>query len=617
MTAAQHKQMQGQPASPFNVKGQLEATANRFWTSVSMANKNNDVGDIPEGAIKIPGVPVGIYKETSSTSIEEEEKKTPCNHKSSFQFIVNSMFLSCTTGGNDFDVDSNDGSAPPSLLKHATRPRTVTTSVITPTSITPTSSNGESSTAELVTPLPLHKLKPLSAVKTAIQGSSKNLFKNNHEIAQEAIQHLRQQHQRDHADKIVNDSLHDSEQALDTDLEDSLITRNPSLLSNNPSTLSVNHSLLSNNRTITSSMMLQESGQVKQQSQPRMSSLKNLISSGAGKTNAKAAKNPTGRAPLRSHQEHSFFPASKPRDPPGDTRQEIRLRDKLRRRKGVPKEVTSKSPIRLKNRNTNRQKQILNRTNTDDLFAGLKADGESDENRGTNDSWDMGNDGISDITQSTVDRMTLAIAKHVRVFPEEAVALNRVRSDRTDPAPKQRPGNDTSTNNNEDQFFPIMPGGDVAGFTRTFTPPRGVGIATKGMTPPSFTRNHGSTGMHSFCTKTTQSTNTNDFANAWKIDEQNFWETEVFHDTKKDIFINKSTSLKSSNRNMAIKHPKRNGASTTATSIATMATTPTTSFSLPKSPPSSRFVRAREMFLTDNEKLMDNMVRNNTGVEEI
>jgi len=587
-------------------------------------NGRNSV--VAEGAIKVPGIPVGLSTLKISSSNVRRQKKAPSNPQTSLQFVLNSMFSSCTSGGNDFEIDSIDDStiAPSSLLKHTARSRTGAT-----TAITPTSSREETCTTGPVTPSPLHQPKPVSAVKSALKESSKILFTNNHDIAEEAIHRLRQQHQRDHAEKIVTDSLYESEVAVDTERDRSVRSKTPSMFSNNPSMLSLNPSTMTNYRTVSSS--LQEPERAKQQQQQpssRKSSVQKSMAPRQTSSNqnniakAPAANKPSGKTLVRARQEHSFFPASRPRDAPGSSRQEQqRLKDKLQRNKGVPKEVTPTSPIRmLKTRNKQRQKQILNAPSTDDNFvdANFNNNDERDENRDANDSWDIGNDGISDITEATVDRMILAIAKHIRVFPEEAETLNRIHSDITDPAPIRGAiqNNDASSvEASSYQFFPMI-GGAVAGFTNgatLVTPPRGGDAhATKGMSPHLFTRNIGSNANHSFFSKTTQSTQTNDFANVWKIDEQQFWDTEVANESNKDLFKGHTSP---SRMTVMKRRKQRSGTTTTATSI-TVATTPTTSFSSHQSP-LSRFHRkhedhtSREVFLTDHDKLMDNLVLQN------
>lgn len=588
--------MQTPKPLPLHVKEQLEATASRFWTSVTNANKDAD------------GVPAVSF---SSGSSDEGQKKTQCHQPNSLQFIVNTMFSSCTTGGVDLDNSSSDGSgAPDSLLKHTNRSRATAT-----TDLTQSSSRGETSAPAPVTPSPLHEQIPLTAVKSALQ-ESKQLFKNNHDIAEEAIHRLRQQHKNDQTEKILTNSLHESEEAVFSDRERSVLSKSPSLLSNNLTTLSMNPSTLSNNRTISSSLVDSgrgtptpsgrvtptQTGRVTptQQQQSRKSSLQKFISPRSKLPGMKAA---AGKA------QHSFFPASKPKDPPGMTRQELRLREKLKRNKGVPKEVTQTSPTRmLKNRNTQKQKQILNLPNKgDDYFS---TNFVKEDNRDADNSWDIENDGVSDLTQSTVDQMVLAINQHLRVFPEEAHNLNRIRSDTTDPAPKGRPTFANVNTSFSELSFPML-GGDVAGFTRMATPPRGGNLPTKGLTPESFTRNIGSMGTRSFFTKTTHSTQTNDFANAWRVEEQKFWDTEVAIDKnrsfkKKVAKFDGLANSKSPGRPRGAKSTKRSGYTTNST-----ITTATNSFNAPKSPPSNRLHQQRRLeesqevfLLADEDKLL-------------
>lgn len=551
MASTQDKPSQA-PNAPLNVKEQLEATATRFWTSVTKGNEG--------GEGKVPGVPVGLFDKRSSSNDGDEPKETKQN---SLQFIVNTMFSSCTTGGNNFDTLSQDGSVP-SLLKHASRSKTVATTAITPS----TSGAGESSSPEKVTPSPLHQQKSCSVVKTAIQETSKTLFKNNHDVAQEAIFRLREQHRLDKSERLVTDSLYESEMAVDTERA-SLISTRSSMFS--PSTLSMNPSTLSNNRTLSTFQESERQGS-------RKASLQKLISNRAKKN----AKIPAKR------QELSFFPASKPKD----TRKDKRIKEKLKRNKGVPKEVTPTSPMRmLRSRNNERQKHLLNKTaNSQEKLFNDDFNAQCAANENADDSWDIENDGISDITQSTVDRMVIAISQHLRVFPEEAETLNRIHSDMTDPAPKK----------GTDHF---LTGGDVAGFGRIATPPRGE-KSTK-MAPDILNRTFGSVGTKSFFTKTTQSTQTNDFANAWKIDEQKFWDSEVAKESQQDFLKPKSPG-----KLTVVKRSKRLDSSTITT-----ATTPTTLFTSPHSPSffnnnnHNSADQSHEMMFTDHDKLMDNLVK--------
>mmetsp|Transcript_25366 Transcript_25366/g.59397 ORF Transcript_25366/g.59397 Transcript_25366/m.59397 type:complete len:672 (+) Transcript_25366:580-2595(+) len=661
MTAVPHKQMQP-PASPLNMKQQLEATANRFWTSVTTNKKDKDDGIVDGGAIKGPSFPDAVYESQSSS----DRSKAQCIQHNPLHSIFTSMFASCTTGANSYEMDSDDGAKPlPSLLEHASHSKVVLSKTITPTSSRSSSrlsTRGETPATQAVTPLPLQEQRPASAVKTALKESSKNMFKNDHDMAQEAIHRLRQQYKRDLAEKIVNESLNGSELAGDTDIDRSVLSRNPSLFSGNPSTLSGGPSTLSNNRTLStvnhgtisssmhmragtvsssmhnrtgtvSSSMHNRTGtvssgmhtrtgssstihehvttiheQVKQQQQSKKSSLQKFISPRLNKKNVKtSSKTPFEKASAPARKGHSFFPASTPKDRPAKSQKDPRKK-KLRRSNGVPKEVRPTSPVRtLKNRNNQRQKEILNGSNDDDkFFVDFDNDGKDNENRDANESWDMGNDGISDITQSTVDKMVLAISQHLRVFPEEAENLNRIHSDVTDPAPKRGAIINDKDVTAASEFFPMV-GGDVAGFT--ITPERRR--VAKGMSPPKFTRNIGSTGTESFFTKTTQSTQTNDFANAWRIDEQKFWDGEVEKQAKKDGFEIRThgqpNALKSPSRMMVIKKSRRSGGTSTYTS-STTATSPTTAFSSPKSwnarcRKQDGFV-SREFLLNDDDQQM-------------
>jgi len=454
---------------------------------------------------------------------------------------------------------------------------------------------------------PLHPRTPSSAVKAALQESKRELFQNKHDVAEEAIERLRQQHKRDQTERDLNFTFNDpfmsSAVAIDSEMAHSVLSHE--VFSMNPSTLSLHApSTLSNNRTITSSLISTSAQQESllsmpvsptphQQQQPnRKSSLSKFISPKAKKTE-KESKVSSNR------KEHSFFPVSKPT---GTSRQERRLKAKLMRNKGVPKEVTPTSPIRLlKNgRDMRKHKRVLN--STVNLFGGSKS--RNDEDRDMDESWDMANDGISDITQETVDKMVLAITKHLHKFPEEAENLNRVHSDMTDPAPERGTYvTNNQLNTSAEELFPYLGGKNV------ITPPRGEGMSTKkGMTPPSFSRNVGSMGTRTFFTKTTQSTN--DFANAWAIDEQEFWATEVAKESKNQFNKNRNMFEQRCSKNnipttpnsrklAGKKKSKRSGHTTTST----ITTAAPTLHSFVPSPPSSRPLVQKYPHQEENKEL--------------
>ena len=674
MTVAQQEQQHDQqqhtvPSSPLNVKEQIEASATRFWSSVkqlsiedAMNDTNKKTSDTGGGAFKVPGVPVGLFStgnctmggglQQSISSSDEDPKKTPSTPQNPLQFVVNAMFSSCTSMGNHFDNDSSVGSVAGGPVKKndsgkfsnpkMTRSRAVT-ALTSGTTITPSSSRGEgTATAEPITPSPLHQPKrPTVTARSSFQESSKNLFKNNHDIAEEAIKHLRQQQQRVNAQELINETnMYASEIAVDTE-------RDPSQRSNI--------------RTVSPIQRLQA------HSQPS-SQLSSLLQPISHRLKSKTVKNlnPSGVTPLRNRQEHTFFPASKPRDPPGTTRQEQRIREKQERIKGVPKEVTP-SPPRTSART--KQKRGKSSSSGDHFFGATKGaagDGIDDQDTNTS-SWDLENDGISVITQNTVDRMVFAIGQQLRVFPEEADNLNRVHSDVTDPVPNQTTTGDNDAdiqNNNNNtrnknassekassELFPMI-GGAVAGFTlaattlRTntsnvvVTPTRGRDAPdSKGvmmsMPPSLFTRNVGSSGTRSFFTKTTYSTQTNDFANAWRLDEQNFWDSEVAKQSNEgNTNMNINNGLRSPDRRMNTKQQgvrggksRRSGATTgTAATSITTATTPTTqgTRSFAATSPSMMVHNkheehtSREVYLTDHDNLMDSwMLQNDFEMSEI
>jgi hypothetical protein len=133
------------------------------------------------------------------------------------------------------------------------------------------------------------------------------------------------------------------------------------------------------------------------------------------------------------------------------------------------------------------------------------------------DIFDFDDDGVSAITQETVDEMILILQQQQNDSPDQLI-LNRVYSDTTDPI-------DGSNGKwNEQSFF--APGGD---FGKTIASTGAFfSYVEPGMTPPRLIRENRSSETRSFFTKTTHShsTQTDDF-NAWKKDEQNYWDSLV------------------------------------------------------------------------------------------
>jgi len=606
MTMAEHEHEHEQeqhsseaPNQPLNVKEQLEATANRIWSSVTMVNKNGpDSPDIE--AIKVPGVPVGLFSQRNRAEEMDARRRSSANSPNSLQQVVNAMFSSCTAiGAQCTDEDSGGIRQFKANIALKSGRSGDSKSKLGEPSLGAKDLVASSSSQDKRNP-PARQLSP---ARLNLQETSKNLFKNNHEIAEEAIKHLREQHMRDAAEqKLRNDStVHDeSEVAVDTERDIEYSQRS-----------TTRASTIFSDKSITPQSK-EELSRVASQLVPKRDS-------------NKLPKMPSGVTPIRSRQEHSFFPASRPRDPPGTKRKEQRAREKKERIRGVPKEVQkATSPLRIfkkrgKQQLQQQQKDVLNSTPESE---GPNWDGTENDESLSSQSWDMENDGISDITQTTVDRMIFAVEQQLKVFPKEAEVLSRIHSDITDPAPNQRgrarSEKETklkvapSTEGSDSQdFFPMLDGA-VAGFDdykRVMTPPRGS-ASQKYLTPPSFTRNVGSSGTRSFFTKTTHSTQTSNFASAWRRDEQHFWDTEV---AKEEVVVEKTSGKKKTkNKILSLSPGGKSWSKYNKTRHSGETTATTTTTVTPPSPNDARFPHPdhtnREVSYTDHDRLMDNLI---------
>ena len=385
--------------------------------------------------------------------------------------------------------------------------------------------------------------------------------------------------------------------------------------------------------------LLRKSLQQKQQEQPHQHSGTNQNKT----THRPRSHNNCGMSP------HAFFPktsvssASPPTTAVGrktkfTTRHEQRMQEKADRIKDVPTKVLVKKTVVVPpgapsspsppspvlpalNDNTGTRRTPKGAT-------AAAAESSASSSGSSSSSWDMEQDGISVITQTTVNRMVVAIEQHIRVFPEDTDTLTRVYSDLTDPVDQTTFTTPPESDHGRSHLFFPMLGGAVAGFTRdmmfnaatTFTnagrtttaestknnhkqdttangnstspvlmknnnitsisnkfdsnnnnnnkhsiavvsplsspqkpplpqqqqqqhtsnnggspsllPSRRV-VLGGGLTPPRLipSRTHGSSGTRqSYVTKTSQSTQSQDFANTWKRDEEQFWATEVAKD---------------------------------------------------------------------------------------
>jgi hypothetical protein len=153
------------------------------------------------------------------------------------------------------------------------------------------------------------------------------------------------------------------------------------------------------------------------------------------------------------------------------------------------------------------QKEVMVPNLVADLPASIPADKGTGDKLSENISFD---DGISVLSQHTLEELA-------KVYEGHNGFLERVHSDIT-----QDPIEETDES-----------------WKHTFDPNRGVDQAI-GMSPLRLTRqgrSHGtmntkqSRGARSMATKSTMSTQTNDFASAWRKDEQMYWEDVVKEDT--------------------------------------------------------------------------------------
>lgn len=238
--------------------------------------------------------------------------------------------------------------------------------------------------------------------------------------------------------------------------------------------------------------------------------------------------NQKGR-PIAGIEHHSFFPASNPQT----------TKHLHQPKPAVPKEVSS--PAR-KPRARVTNTQPIPTSPPHDANAATTCVGKGNGNDNDESSVDFEDDGVSVITQETIDEMVLALEQQeVTLFPDGQV-LNRMYSDVTDPIDESfaewkdtlnlsiTSAANTSLDLMIEGRIPLQQQPDVschsgAGGKHTSS------SAAAGMSPPRLTRQGQSTGTRSFFTKTTYSTQTEDFACAWQRDEQQYWDTLVNKDS--------------------------------------------------------------------------------------
>jgi hypothetical protein len=208
---------------------------------------------------------------------------------------------------------------------------------------------------------------------------------------------------------------------------------------------------------------------------------------------------PPPTRPFATKKELSFFPVSKPctaRDPAGS--------HGAYRNISVPKEVSSPPRRGLAGKAVG--------------VPGVAATFPRTEAK-DDDLFDFDDDGISCITQETVDRMVKDMEEQQKDFPNDFL-LNRVYSDVTDPADRSfgqggnlfRPEGETASAGNDPRS--------------SLNEPRSSLQEGRYMTPPRLTRQNRSSETRSFFTRTTHSTDPDDF-DAWKEEEQQYWDSLV------------------------------------------------------------------------------------------
>lgn len=214
---------------------------------------------------------------------------------------------------------------------------------------------------------------------------------------------------------------------------------------------------------------------------------------------------------LPSKEHPSFFPASKPttgRDPPGALRTTTNP--------AVPKEVSS--PARRGCARENGVPAVATAYQTKDS-------GPDD------DIFDFDGDGVSVITQETVDEMMRQLELQQKDFPNNFL-LYRVYSDDTDPV---------------DQSFGHLNKGSTRGEV-SIDELNNFLSEGRYMSPPRLTRQNRSSETRSLFTKTTNSSHSDDFS-AWKEEEQRYWNSQVAKDESTETGVDSiPKNFKSSSR---------------------------------------------------------------------
>jgi hypothetical protein len=439
------------PRSPLTVKEQFEASATRFWSTVTSLNLEDSS---KRGCLE------------SSATIQTEAERAV-----SIQSVLQAVFGSCTSGSA---FEGQSYSRPP--VKDAANQSNP---------ITPSSSRGGRTTPELSSP-PGSTRTPSATtevdnhigkyLRSSSSSNRKKFFKDSHDQAEEAVNHLRVlevQHQHQHQEQ---------QQQTPPVQESHPKGRNGHGGRAKPDPPAV---------------------------QRRMSPIETTI------VNRKKSR------PISGIEHHAFFPASNP--------QTTKLHPPSK--PAVPKEVAS--PFRKsRGKACNVQPILSSPTVHDPASTIVMTDKEKDNDE--NSYFDFEGDGVSVITQDTVDEMIFALEKEQTLFPD-ALILNRVYSDATDRIDASFADWKDALNLSgissvaNTSLFPMIGGRtsqellDISGHYGD----RGLSRIGGGMSPARLTRQGQSSGTRSFFTKTTHSSQTEDFACAWKRDEQQYWDTLV------------------------------------------------------------------------------------------
>lgn len=171
-----------------------------------------------------------------------------------------------------------------------------------------------------------------------------------------------------------------------------------------------------------------------------------------------------------------------------------------------------------------------------DLVPSKTLPGDKEDNDGSS-YFDFEDDGVSVITQETVDEMIHALEQEQVLFPDAPI-LNRVHSDVTDRidasfADWRDTLNLSAMSGAANTSLDLMIEGltlheQQEDFSDYCAADRASSrIAAGMMGPPILTREGRSSGTRSFFTRTTHSTQTEDFACTWMRDEQQYWDTLV------------------------------------------------------------------------------------------